>query len=31
MRGTCGACPHTALLAPAFLLRLGLSPRNKVL
>jgi hypothetical protein len=27
----CGACGHTALLAPAFLSRLGLSPRGKVL
>jgi hypothetical protein len=27
----CSACSHTALLAPAFLSRLGLSPRNKVL
>jgi hypothetical protein len=27
----CAACEHTALLAPAFLSRLGLSPRNKVL
>jgi hypothetical protein len=25
------ACGHTALLAPAFLNRLGLSPRDKVL
>ena len=27
----CAACSHTALLAPAFLNRLGLNPRNKVL
>ncbi len=27
----CAACSHTALLAPAFLSRLGLSPRRKVL
>jgi hypothetical protein len=27
----CAAREHTALLAPAFLLRLGLSPRDKVL
>jgi hypothetical protein len=27
----CAACEHTALLAPAFLSRLGLSPRRKVL
>jgi ribosomal protein S27E len=27
----CGGCSHTALLAPAFLNRLGLSPRDKVL
>jgi hypothetical protein len=27
----CAACSHTALLAPAFLSRLGLSPRSKVL
>jgi hypothetical protein len=27
----CAACPHTALLAPVFLDRLGLSPRDKVL
>jgi ribosomal protein S27E len=27
----CGACSHTALLAPGFLSRLGLSPRTKVL
>jgi hypothetical protein len=26
----CGACGHTALLAPAFLSRLGLSPLRKV-
>jgi hypothetical protein len=27
----CAACEHTALLAPAFLSRLGLSTRDKVL
>ena len=27
----CAACSHTALLAPAFLTRLGLGPRQKVL
>jgi ribosomal protein S27E len=27
----CAACGHTAVLAPAFLDRLGLSPRCKVL
>jgi hypothetical protein len=27
----CAACSHTALLSPAFLSRLGLSPREKVL
>jgi hypothetical protein len=27
----CAACGHTALLAPAFLARLGLDPRDKVL
>jgi hypothetical protein len=27
----CAACSHTALLAPAFLHRLGLAPRDKVL
>jgi hypothetical protein len=27
----CAGCSHTALLAPAFLSRLGLSPRRKVL
>jgi ribosomal protein S27E len=27
----CAACEHTGLLAPAFLSRLGLSPRDKVL
>jgi hypothetical protein len=27
----CAACSHTALLASAFLSRLGLSPRHKVL
>ena len=27
----CAGCSHTALLAPGFLDRLGLSPRNKVL
>ena len=27
----CGACQHTALLTPAFLDRLGLSPQRKVL
>jgi hypothetical protein len=27
----CGACSHMALLAPAFLDRLGLGPRDKVL
>jgi hypothetical protein len=27
----CGACSHTALLAPAFLPRLGLNPHYKVL
>jgi hypothetical protein len=27
----CAACRHTALLAPAFLDRLGLRPRTKVL
>jgi hypothetical protein len=27
----CAACGHTALLAPGFLNRLGLSPGNKVL
>jgi hypothetical protein len=27
----CAACSHTALLAPAFLLRLGLGPRDRVL
>ena len=27
----CGACSHTALLAPAFLPRLGLRPQLKVL
>jgi len=27
----CGACSHTALLAPAFLHQLGLSPECKVL
>jgi hypothetical protein len=27
----CAACGHTALLAPAFLSRLGLSPCGKVL
>src|SRR5271166_4196008 len=31
LRVDCGACSHTALLAPAFLLRLGLGPRDKVL
>jgi hypothetical protein len=27
----CGACSHTALLTPAFLDRLGLSPHRKML
>jgi hypothetical protein len=27
----CAACDHVALLTPEFLLRLGLSPRTKVL
>jgi hypothetical protein len=27
----CAACHHVALLAPEFLLRLGLSPQTKVL
>ena len=27
----CVACGHTALLTPAFLARLGLGPRQKVL
>ena len=27
----CAACSHTALLSPAFLARLGLEPRHKVL
>jgi hypothetical protein len=27
----CGACDHTGLLAPVFLLRLGLEGRHKVL
>ena len=27
----CAACSHTALLTPAFLARLGLGPREKVL
>jgi hypothetical protein len=27
----CSACSHTALLTPAFLSRLGLDPRSKVL
>jgi hypothetical protein len=27
----CAACGHTALLTPAFLARLGLEPRRKVL
>ena len=27
----CGACGHTALLTPAFLARLGLEPRQRVL
>jgi hypothetical protein len=27
----CSACSHTALLAPAFLARLGLAPRQRVL
>jgi hypothetical protein len=27
----CGACSHTALLAPAFLNRLGINPLHKVL
>jgi ribosomal protein S27E len=27
----CAACHHLALLAPEFLLRLGLSPQSKVL
>lgn len=27
----CGGCSHTALLAPVFLHRLGLSPQDKVL
>jgi ribosomal protein S27E len=27
----CAACHHTPLLAPEFLLRLGLSPQTKVL
>jgi hypothetical protein len=27
----CSVCDHTALLAPAFLFRLGLEPRDKVL
>jgi hypothetical protein len=27
----CAACSHTALLSAAFLARLGLSPRDKVL
>jgi hypothetical protein len=27
----CAACSHTALLTPAFLARLGLGPRQKVL
>jgi hypothetical protein len=31
MKIDCGACQHTALLSPAFLSRLGLSPQAKVL
>jgi hypothetical protein len=31
LRVDCGACSHTALLTPAFLDRLGLSPHRKVL
>ena len=27
----CAECPHTALLTPAFLARLGLEPRHRVL
>jgi hypothetical protein len=31
VRVDCAACKHLALLAPEFLLRLGLSPQTKVL
>jgi hypothetical protein len=31
LRVDCAACDHVALLTPEFLLRLGLSPRTKVL
>jgi ribosomal protein S27E len=31
MQVDCAACSHTALLSTAFLIRLGLSPRDKVL
>ena len=31
MKVDCAACHHVAVLAPEFLLRLGLSPQTKVL
>jgi hypothetical protein len=31
LRVDCAACHHVALMTPDFLLRLGLSPRGKVL